>query len=79
MRLTVQKLFDILSDKEEVPYPERAELCFYLKKENGDEVDLELVSIGAFSISTDITMTFKENNWPKGFETNESAKQSEAV
>lgn len=54
----VQELLDILNNKEEIPRPEVAELCFYLK-EGEDEADLKLVSIGAFDISTDVTVGFE--------------------
>ena len=59
-KMTVKELIDILNDKKNVPNPEVSELCFYLDKENGETVNLELKRIGAFSISTDITFEFEE-------------------
>ena len=56
--MTVEELINILSNKKEIPHPERAELCFYFTDENGETIDIELKSIGAFAISTDITMEF---------------------
>ena len=58
--MTVQELLNILNNKKEIPKPENAEICFYLLKENGDEVDLQINGIGAFDISTDVTISFKE-------------------
>jgi hypothetical protein len=57
--VTVKELMDILNNKEEIPNPENAELCFYLTDKNGETIDIELKSMGAFSISSDITMEFK--------------------
>jgi len=64
MTITAAQLIEVLTDKHEVPDPEYAELCFYLEDENGEEHDLELKSIGAFDISTDITFTFDINEHP---------------
>jgi hypothetical protein len=61
--MTVKELMDILNNKEEIPRPENAELCFYFKKENGDCIDIKLTGIGAFSISTDITFTFEKEDY----------------
>lgn len=61
---TVQNLLDILNNTYEIPRPELAELCFYFEKEDGEVIDLKLKSIGAFSISTDITFTFVEDKEP---------------
>jgi hypothetical protein len=53
-------LLDVLNNRDEIPDPSKAELCFYLEGENyQDEPSLKLASIGAFDISTDITMGFK--------------------
>ena len=59
MVITVKELQDILNNKEEIPKPEFAEMCFYVQDKEGNCTDLELVSIGAFDISPDITMRFK--------------------
>jgi len=61
---TVQELLDILNNPHEIPRPDLAEICFYFQDENGETVDLKLKSIGAFNISTDITFTFEEDNYP---------------
>lgn len=60
MLRTVQDLLDILNNKDEIPKPENAELCFYLTDKDGKEIGLELKSVGAFAISTDITVGFVE-------------------
>jgi hypothetical protein len=62
---TIQDLLDVLNNPHEIPRPDLAELCFYLEKENGEEVCLKLINIGAFDISTDVTFTFKEENKPE--------------
>ena len=62
--ITAQDLLDILNNTYEIPKPDLAELCFYFEKEDGEVIDLKLKSIGAFSISTDITFTFVENKEP---------------
>jgi len=56
----VQELLDILNNREEIPDPEIAELCFFVEDENRNEVELELCHVGAFTISTDITIGFKQ-------------------
>lgn len=67
---TVQKLLDILNNREEIPNPEVAELCFYLTDEDGNEFDLELTRVGAFDISTDITVGFKKTKNQLGYLSN---------
>jgi len=62
--ITAQDLLDILNNTYEIPRPELAELCFYFEKENGEVINLELKSIGAFDISTDVTFTFIEDKEP---------------
>lgn len=57
-KMYVQELLDILNNKEEIPNPEVAELCFFLTQ-GEDESDLKLVHIGAFDISTDVTVGFE--------------------
>ncbi len=61
---TIQDLLNVLNNPREIPRPDVAEICFYLEKENGEEICLKLVSIGAFDISTDITFTFLEDKNP---------------
>jgi hypothetical protein len=58
----VKELMDILNNKQEIPRPEDAELCFYFTGEDGEEIELKLKSVGAFSISTDITFGFEKDN-----------------
>ena len=55
----VQELLDILNNKEEIPDPKLAELCFYLTDEDGNEKDLNLDTVGAFDICRDVTVGFK--------------------
>jgi hypothetical protein len=58
--MTVQEMLDVLNNRDEIPDPSKAELCFYLEgKDYKDEPSLRLTSIGAFDISTDITVGFK--------------------
>lgn len=59
--MTVQKLLDILNNKYEIPDPAKAELCFYYTDNTGKEINLKLDRMGAFSISTDITIGFVED------------------
>lgn len=64
--MTVQELINILSNKKEVPYPDKSEICFYFIDGNGEEsFDLKIKSIGAFSISTDVTMGFVKEDYEK--------------
>ena len=56
----VQELLDILNNTEEIPDPSIAELCFYITDKDGNEKDLDLDTIGAFDISRDVTVEFKE-------------------
>ena len=62
--MTVKELLDILNNRYEIPKPEVADICFYLKDEDGETIDLKLVGIGAFDISTDITFTFEVDDEP---------------
>jgi hypothetical protein len=60
--MTVKDLMDILKNKQEIPRPEDAELCFYFTNEDGETIDLKLKSVGAFSFSTDITIGFEKDS-----------------
>lgn len=62
--MTVKELLSILNNKDEIPSPEHAEIFFYFTNESGEDVDLELDSVGAFNISTDITFTFIKGDTP---------------
>jgi hypothetical protein len=58
--MTVQELMDILNNKKEIPNPKKAELYFYLTKNDGETVLLELSNMSAFDISTDIIANLVE-------------------
>ena len=62
--MTVAELLELFNNKYEIPEPELAELCFYFEDKNGEEIDLKVKRIGAFDISTDITITFVEDEDP---------------
>lgn len=55
---------NVLNDRYEIPRPEIAELCFYLKEENGGETVLKLERIAAFDISTDVAFHFSVDKKP---------------
>ena len=59
--MTVQELLNVLNNKYEIPDPTKAELCFYYTDKEGKEINLKLNRMGAFSISTDITIGFIED------------------
>lgn len=55
--MTAQDMLDVLNNRDEIPDPSKAHLDFYLVDEDSS---LKLVHIGAFDISSDVTMGFEK-------------------
>ena len=74
--MTVKELIDILSGLEDT---DLAEIEWYMMKDDEETEDIELVRIGQFSISPDVTFTFEKTERPIMKQANFKRKHTDMV